>query len=170
MENPTLTKSKFFAKDYADYDSAMSAYDKLKTRGYSDSEIALIMSEETKNKYHNTENHPERLDHANKTMESSGIGSAIGGVVGASAAAIAAIGTSLLIPGLGLVVAGPIAAALAGAGAGGLSGGLVGALVGAGMNESEAKHYDEKVKSGNIVVGVTPKSEEDEAHFNSTFI
>ena len=41
-----------------------------------------------------------------------GIGSAIGGTVGAVLAAIAAVGTSIVIPGLGLFVAGPIAAAL----------------------------------------------------------
>jgi hypothetical protein len=38
----------------------------------------------------------------------------VGTVVGASAAAIAAIGTSIVIPGLGWVVAGPLVAALAG--------------------------------------------------------
>ncbi len=54
----------------------------------------------------------------NKAAEGAGVGGAIGGTVGAIAAAIAAIGTSLVLPGLGLVIAGPIAAALAGAGAG----------------------------------------------------
>lgn len=49
-----------------------------------------------------------------------GIGSAIGGTIGAVAAAVAAAGTSLVFPGLGIVVAGPLAASLAGGGAGGV--------------------------------------------------
>lgn len=69
-------------------------------------------------------------------------GAGIGGAVGAALAAIAAVGTSLAIPGLGLVVAGPLAAALAGAGAGGATGGLLGALIGAGIPEHRAKVYD----------------------------
>ena len=44
-------------------------------------------------------------------------------------AAVAAAGTSLAIPGLGVVIAGPLAAALAGAGAGAATGGLLGAQV-----------------------------------------
>jgi hypothetical protein len=58
----------------------------------------------------------------NKAMESAGVGGAIGVTAGAIIAALAAIGTSIAIPGLGVVIAGPIATALAGAGAGGLTG------------------------------------------------
>ena len=65
-----------------------------------------------------------------------------GGFALSGGAAIAAIGTSLVIPGLGLVVAGPLAAALAGAGAGGTAGGLIGALVGHGMPEDRTKKYE----------------------------
>ena len=71
-------------------------------------------------------------------MEGLGVGAAVGGGVGATLAAIFAVGSNVVVPGLGLVVAGPIAAALAGAGAGGATGGLVGALVGAGIPEERA--------------------------------
>ncbi len=166
METSTQNNQKnFFGKDYADYDSAMSAYDKYKARGYTDKEIALMMSDETRKKYHGTMNHPERLEEAAK--EGSGVGSAVGSVIGATTAAIAAIGTSLFLPGLGLVVAGPLAAALAGAGAGGLTGGLVGALVGMGIAESEAKEYEEQIKGGKIIVGAKPKNEEDYSYFKN---
>lgn len=50
----------------------------------------------------------------NRAAEGAGIGGAIGGTVGAIAAAVAAVGTTLLLPGLGSVIAGPLAAALAG--------------------------------------------------------
>ncbi len=76
-------------------------------------------------------------------------------------ATIAAVGTSVAIPGLGLVVAGPLAAALAGAGAGGATGGLVGALIGAGIPEERVTHYESGLKSGGILMGVTPRNDDD---------
>ncbi|HMJ09607.1 MAG TPA: hypothetical protein VK468_11415, partial [Pyrinomonadaceae bacterium] len=93
----------------------------------------------------------------------------IGGTLGAIIGGIAAIGTSLVIPPLGLVVAGPIAAALAGAGAGGITGGLVGALVGWGIPEDRAKAYEEGVKKGGTVLGVTPRSTEDADFFENSW-
>ena len=47
-----------------------------------------------------------------KAAEGAGVGGAIGGTVGAILAAIAAVGTTIAIPGLGLVIAGPLAAAI----------------------------------------------------------
>ena len=72
-----------------------------------------------------------------------------------------------MLPGLGLVVAGPLAAALAGAGAGGLTGGLVGALIGSGIPEERAQIYEEGVRNGGAVVGVTPRNDEDAAYFEN---
>ena len=63
------------------------------------------------------------------------------------------IGSSVVIPGLGLVVAGPIAAALAGAGAGGATGGIIGALVGAGIPEDRAREYERGINEGGILIG-----------------
>ena len=83
------------------------------------------------------------------------------GTVGAVLAAIAAVGTSIAIPGLGLFVAGPIAAALAGAGAGGATGGLIGLLVGTGIPEHRAKVYDTGVRGGGILLGVEAKSSDE---------
>ena len=81
--------------------------------------------------------------------------------MGAVLAAIAAIGTSIAIPGVGIFVAGPIAAALAGFGAGGATGGLIGALIGVGIPEHRARVYDTGVRGGGILLGVEAKSEED---------
>ena len=85
--------------------------------------------------------------------EGLGKGAAIGGGIGAALAAIFAVGTSVVIPGLGLVVAGPIAAALAGAGAGGATGGIIGALIGAGIPEDRVKDYERGINEGGIVIG-----------------
>jgi hypothetical protein len=67
---------------------------------------------------------------------------------------LAGIGT-LAIPGVGpFIAAGPILAALGGAAVGGAAGGIIGALVGMGIPEYEAKLYDGKVRSGNILISV----------------
>ena len=144
---------------FRDRESAERAYSSLEARGYTKDDINLIMSDDTR-KRHFGEHTPD-TELGNKAMEGTGAGAAIGGTLGAIAAAIAAVGTSLLIPGLGIVVAGPLAAAFAGAGAGGLAGGLIGGLIGAGIPEERAKRYEEGVKNGHIVMGVKTRNDED---------
>jgi len=112
--------------------AAEAAVDALIKRGYTRDDISVLMSDATRSKEFAVETRTHAADGA-------GIGGAVGGTIGAVLAAIAAVGTSIAIPGLGLVVAGPIAAALAGLGAGAATGGLIGALVGAGIPEHRAK-------------------------------
>ncbi|MBS1812598.1 MAG: hypothetical protein JST84_30810 [Acidobacteria bacterium] len=152
-------KSNWLTGTFRDRESAEHAYNSLSNRGYSKDDVNLMMSDETRKKYFD-----DKTDLGSKAMEGAGTGGAIGGTVGAVLAALAAVGTSIAIPGLGIVVAGPIAAALAGAGAGGLTGGIIGALVGAGIPEDRAKLYDEDVRNGGIVMGVSPRSDEDAAY------
>lgn len=142
---------------FEDPQSAEKAYKALESRGYTKDEVNVAMSDKTRDQYF-TKGEPTALG---KAMEGVGTGSAIGGTLGAVIGAVAAIGTNLLIPGLGLVIAGPIAGALAGAGAGGLAGGLAGALIGWGLPEEYAKSYEEGIKKGQIVIGVHPKNEAD---------
>ncbi|MBC7781102.1 MAG: hypothetical protein H7125_13460, partial [Proteobacteria bacterium] len=77
--------------------------------------------------------------------------------------------TAIAVPGLGLVIAGPIAGALAGAGAGGLAGGGVGALIGWGVPEERVKQYESHINDGGIVMGVTPRNPEDAAFVASAW-
>jgi uncharacterized protein YjbJ (UPF0337 family) len=151
---------------FRDRDSAESAYGSLQSRGYTKDDVNLVMSDETRKKHFGDTNVKE-TELGDKALEGAGVGSAIGGTVGAVLAAIAAIGTSVALPGLGLIVAGPIAAALAGAGAGGLTGGLVGALVGSGIPEERAREYEKGVQEGGIVMGVNPRTDEDAAYFEN---
>jgi uncharacterized membrane protein len=75
-------------------------------------------------------------------------------VLGGTLGWLAGIG-ALAIPGLGpFIAAGPIVAALSGAAVGAAVGGLTGALVGMGIPEYEAKRYEGKLKSGNILISV----------------
>ena len=148
-------------------DSAEKAYNSAVARGYSNKDLNVVMSDETK-KLHFTNGSVE-TELGTKAADGAGIGGAVGGTIGAIAAGIAAIGTSVLIPPLGIVVAGPLAAALAGAGAGAATGGLVGALVGWSMPEVRVKQYDEAIKNGGILMGVRPRSDEDAAYLENSW-
>ncbi len=149
---------------FRDRASTENAYRSLRDRGYSDDEINVLMSDETRDKYYkNSDVVPDE----SKALKGAGAGGVIGGTLGAIIGGVAAIGTNVLVPGLGLIVWGPIAAALAGAGAGGAAGTLVGALVGWGIPEDRAKYYDEGIRNGGTFIGVTPRSDEDAAYFEN---
>jgi len=149
---------------FRDRESTEQAYNSLKNRGYSDDEINVIMSDTTRDRDYKDGADTEL---GSKALEGTGAGAAIGGTLGAIIGGIAAIGTSVLLPGVGLIVAGPIVAALVGAGAGGITGGLVGALVGWGIPEEQAKLYETGIKEGGTVVGVKPRTTEDADFFES---
>lgn len=152
---------------FRDRDSAERAYNSLTTRGYSNDDINVIMSDETRNKYYPEGSDAADTEFGSKALEGAGTGAGIGGTAGAIIGAIAAIGTSVALPGLGLLVAGPLAGALIGAGAGGATGGLIGALVGSGIPEDRAKEYEEGVKQGGIVLGFNSRNDEDAAYFEN---
>ncbi len=134
-------------------EDAENAYQELLDRGYTRDEISILMSEETRTRYSGT-----ALEHGSKAAEGFGTGAAVGGAVGAIIGAIVAIGTSIVLPGFGLIVAGPLAAALVGAGAGGATGGLVGALIGWGIPEDTVQHYESGLREGSIVLGFEPRN------------
>lgn len=144
---------------FPDRAAAEAAYTAAHTRGYGTDDVNLVMSDDTRIRHFGDQAVETEL--GNKAAEGAGIGGAIGGTVGAVAAAIAAIGTTLALPGLGLVVAGPIAAAIAGAGAGAAGGGLIGALIGWNMPEERVKEYEQGVKDGGILMGVHARSDDD---------
>ena len=151
---------------FRDRDSAERAYQSVSERGYDRNDVNLVMSDETRQRHFASDTTAGRqTELGSKAAEGAGVGGAIGGTVGAIAAAIAAVGTTLAIPGLGLVIAGPLAAAGAGAGAGAATGGIVGALIGWGIPEERVKQYDEGIKEGGILMAVKPRNDEDALHF-----
>ncbi|HTK83159.1 MAG TPA: hypothetical protein VL633_12800 [Bacteroidota bacterium] len=152
---------------FADRESTLHAYNTLHDKGYTKDEINLIMSDETRKKHFSGDMKGTEI--GTKAAEGAGKGMAIGGTVGAVAGLIAAIGTSIVVPGLGLLIVGPLAAGLAGAGAGGLTGGIIGALVGSGIPEERAKLYESGVKDGRIVMGVHPHNDEDAEYFEKAW-
>jgi hypothetical protein len=123
-----------------------------------------MMSDDTRRKYYGTDKKVVTTELGSKALEGAGVGAGVGAVTGGALAALAAAAT-VMIPGVGLVVAGPIAAALAGAGAGAVTGGAIGALIGSGIPEERARIYETGLKEGGIVLGVAPRSDDDVDYF-----
>ena len=153
---------------FRDRDSAERAYQSISDRGYSRDDVNVVMSDETRKRDFLSAGAPQ-TELGTKAAEGAGIGGAIGGSLGAIAAAIAAVGTTIALPGLGLVIADPLAAAIAGAGAGAATGGIVGALIGWGIPEERVKQYDQGIREGGILMAVRPRSDEDAAHLEQSW-
>ena len=154
---------------FSDRDSAERAYRSISDRGYSHDDVNLVMSDETRKRHFSASPASRETELGHKAAEGAGIGGAIGGSLGAIAAAIAAVGTTIALPGLGLVIAGPLAAAIAGAGAGAATGGIVGALIGWGIPEERVKEYDQGIRDGGILMAVRPRNEEDASFFETAW-
>jgi|SRR5215813_1997311 len=135
-------------------EDADSAYEWLLKNGYNSSDFHLLMSEETRQKYHYAEaTEPETTEEdAVVGLET---GAAVGGGLGAALGIVAAVGAAVIIPGMGLAVAGPLA------GAGGLVGGALGALYGSSVPEEEAHELEQKIREGSILIRVRSHSDED---------
>jgi hypothetical protein len=131
----------FVSGVFDELEDAERAVAALERRGMPRDRVSVLMSEETRRRYATGNGNRLEIEKGTKAAEGLGTGGAV--------------------PGLGLIVAGPLAGALAGAGAGGAAGGLIGALVGAGIPEYEAKHYEKRLKEGAIVVGAEARTEEE---------
>jgi hypothetical protein len=154
---------------FRDRDSAERAYQSISDRGYSRDDVNVVMSDETRKRHFNGSTDGRETELGSKAAEGAGIGGAIGGSLGAIAAAIAAVGTTIALPGLGLVIAGPLAAAIAGAGAGAATGGIVGALIGWGIPEERVKEYDRGIREGGILMAVRPRNDEDATYLENSW-
>lgn len=147
---------------YDDPEVAGRAYDDLTGRhGYKSDDVSVLMSDETRQRHFGDAKPGAEFTTGSRAAEGAGVGGATGIGLGAVLGGLLAAATSIAIPGIGLVVAGPLAGAIAGAGAGGAAGTLIGALIGAGIPEERAKVYDEGIRSGGIVLGTRAR---DEAH------
>ena len=152
---------------FSDREALKRAYKELHDRGYTNDEISLMMSDETRKQYFSE--HGRGMELEDQAQSEIGKKTAIGGTIGALAGIGAALAAGLLLPGIGILVAGPLVIALAGAGAGGVTGSIIGALVGSGIAEDHAKSYESGIKKGNIVMSVHPKNEEDANYIERTW-
>jgi hypothetical protein len=128
-------------------EKAEDIVDDLKSAGFGNSDISVLMQDRGGTRAFATE-------HNTKAPEGATTGGVAGMGTGAILGWLAGIGT-LAIPGVGpFIAAGPIMAALGGAAIGGATGGIIGALIGMGIPEEEAKHYDEKVRGGHVLISL----------------
>jgi len=121
--------------------------EELQQRGVSSNDVSVLFPDKrgTKDFAH---------EHNTKAPEGAVAGVGAGGVIGGTLGLLAGIG-ALAIPGVGpLIAAGPLMATLSGAAAGAAFGGIAGGLIGMGVPEYEAKSYEGKIRSGNILIAV----------------
>jgi hypothetical protein len=152
---------------FRDRSDATEVFEWLREQGYATNEISVLMSDRTRQMY--TEHEEGSISTGTRAAEGMATGGAIGTAVGATIGAIVAIGTSIAIPGLGLIVAGPIVAALAGGGAGAVAGGALGGLVGLGIPESNVHAYEQALREGGVVIGVRPRDSADSTRIRDYF-
>ena len=128
-------------------EQAEAIIDALRIGGFSNNDISVLFPDKQGSK-------DFAHEHNTKAPEGATAGGVAGMGLGAVLGWVAGIG-AIAIPGVGpFIAAGPIVAALSGAAIGGAAGGILGALVGMGVPEFEAKRYEEKIRSGNILISV----------------
>jgi len=121
--------------------------DQLKNANFSNNDISVLFPDKETNRDFAHEKNT-------KAPEGAVTGAGTGGLLGGALGWLVGIG-ALAIPGVGpFIAAGPIMAALGGAAIGAAAGGIAGGLIGLGIPELEAKRYEEKIKSGNILISV----------------
>lgn len=117
----------------------------LHSRGLDEEDISVVMSEKTHNEFF-------AIKDETKAPEGATIGGLSGGLLGIIIGGLTVAGT-VLLPGVGLLVAGPLIGALTAGAIGTAAGSLVGGLIGAGIPEHEAKFFEDSLKeSGNVLV------------------
>src|SRR5271170_5895749 len=128
-------------------EQAVRIVEQLKEAGFSNNDVSALLPDRAGSRDFAHEQHT-------KAPEGAATGAVAGGVAAGMLGWLVGIG-SLAIPGLGpFIAAGPSMAALSGAAAGGALGGMAGALVGFGIPEYEARQYEGKLRSGNILISV----------------
>lgn len=124
---------------------AVGIVGRLKASGFADNDISALFPDKSGTRDFAHEQNT-------KAPEGAASGAVAGGVLGGALGLLAGIG-ALAIPGLGpFIAAGPIMATLSGAAVGATAGGITGALEGLGLPELEAKAYEGKIRSGNILI------------------
>jgi hypothetical protein len=148
---------------FRDSESVERAYQSVAERGYDTADINVVMSDATRKRYLSDDPH-SNTELGGKAAEGGELGGPIGGTIGTIIPAIIAVGV-VALPGLGLILAGPVAVALAAAGAAALAGGLIGALSDWGIPEERVRQYEAGIHDGGILMGVKPRSDQDAQYF-----
>jgi hypothetical protein len=122
-------------------DGARRAVQDLRAAGFTQEQITVVCSNETK------ERHFSEFDHQQPAGTHAATAAIAGGTIGALLGGLTVIGAAVATGGLALWAAGPITAW-----AGGVAGGLVGAMMTRGVEKELANFYQQAVVSGQILV------------------
>jgi hypothetical protein len=113
MANATSSggKARMVTALFKDSKSVERAYQSVVKRGYGTGDINVVMSDATRKRYFTDERH-SNAELGSKAAEGGELGGPAGGTIGLLIPVLAA-GAVVALPGLGFVLAGPIAVALA---------------------------------------------------------
>jgi len=156
----TRDGSKMVTGLFSDSESVERAYEAATEHGYDKGDVNVVMSDDTRKRYFSEHRHID-TGLVRRSSEGGELGGPKGGRISIVLPILAAVGATVAISGLGIVVAGPIAVALAGAGAAGLAAGLIGALSDWGIPEERLRQYEAGIHDGGILVAVKARSAED---------
>ncbi|MBI3899904.1 MAG: hypothetical protein HY308_16640 [Gammaproteobacteria bacterium] len=148
---------------FPDIDSVERVYQSATQNGYGIRDINVIMSDDTRRRSF-AEGHDVDRKLRSKIAEGGELGGPLGGTIGIMIPALAAVAAGAAfsaLPGLGLVVGGPIAVALASAGTAGVTAGLLGWLSDWGLPKARVREYERGIHDGGILMGVKAHSEDD---------
>lgn len=150
---------------FKDPEGVERAYQSVVQRGYDTADINLVMSDATRERF-SSGDRQANAELASKVAEGGEPGGPVSGTIGTMLPVLAVLGVFFVLPGVGLVVFGPVAAALAGAGAAGLAGvGLMGALSDWDIPQERVQQYEAGIHDGGILIGVRPRTDQDALHF-----
>lgn len=143
---------------FRDRAGAEQAFDLAIAQGYDCDAMNVVIDEDTRTRLFPVTGAGESALGI-KAGELGDLGGPAGGTLGTLLAAVTAVGTFLLIP--GLAVAGPTAAALVGGGAAAMASGLVGVLHDWGIPNDRIDAYEAEIKAGGILLGIKPRTAAD---------
>jgi hypothetical protein len=141
-------------------DAIERAYEIAQEHGYEIGDVNVVMSEETRRQYYSQPGEI-KTEIAKKSAEGGELGGPTGGRISIAISIAAAVGAAIAVPGLGFVMAGPLAVAAASAGAAGVAAGLIGAIAHWGLPRPRVREYEAELTAGRILIGVQARSAED---------
>lgn len=128
---------------------------RLKAAEFSHLDISVLMPD--RGSTHESEDGGAR----SKAPQGIVAGASTGAVLGGTLGWIAGLGV-LAIPGFGpFIVAGPLMAVLSGSALGAAAGGITGGLIGLGIPESQARHYQNLIREGNVLLSVHAETQDE---------
>ena len=131
---------------FSTVEQARQAVRKLQAAGFSESEITVVCSDDTKEQYFRA------FEHQQPAGANTPLAATIGGAVGATLFGLTAVAASAATGGVPLVIAGGWAVMT-----GGVAGGFLGAMLTRGFEKEAANYYDQSVAKGKILVAVDPR-------------